>query len=172
MKTLILIFLILFQVSILSASSLTDSIMTVDSTKIEHKNNYAGNNIYLDAGIFIFVHYYNFNYERLITNKMSLRICYGSSGHNGGVGGGGKEAENISLLGNVLIFDGESKFDFGLGISYIWLHSISQTNNVKYDFAFTCGYRFQPSAGGFFFRAGLSRFSPGGGLNMSLGFTF
>lgn len=97
---------------------------------------------------------------------------YGEAGFTGGLGGGGKDGENINLLFNIFMLESNSKLEIGLGLSYIWYKKYNNFYSGEYDFAFCFGYRYQPKYGGFFFRAGISRFVPGGGLNISLGYTF
>ncbi|MBI5325540.1 MAG: hypothetical protein HZB41_09780 [Ignavibacteriae bacterium] len=173
MKTSIIILLILFQVSTLSASSLTDSIMTVDSSIIEHKNNYSVNNIYLDAGSVLLSSYVNLNYERLLSNIICIRLGYGLGYRIQNIADGPTiYGETINLLMCLLLFEGNSKFEIGFGGGYF--HELDNFRHLanKFVYSFCIGYRYQPQYGGILFRSGFSLINPGLGFNISIGYTF
>ena len=141
---------------------------------------YAKNNIYFDAGFIQYINYYNINYERLLSKKISIRIGYGYAKSLGSLGdGAGKDGEILSLLCNFLLNKGESKFEIGIGATYCWKKTQERINEdyqdiIERTYSFTpaVGYRYQPQYGGLFFKAGISIFYPGAGLNLSLGYTF
>ena len=157
----------------ISASLSKNNINRIDSNNLLYDSGYfSKNNIYLDGGSFL-SYYYNINYERLITENISLRIGYGHGKFYASLGGGGgKEGDNLNLLCNFLLFKGNSKLELGIGASYILNLKYHSVPSEKVYYAFSFGYRYQPKNGGLLFKAGYSLFYPGFGLNISLGYSF
>jgi hypothetical protein len=94
---------------------------------------------------------YSLNYERIISDNLSIRIGYTS--WTMGIYGGSDSFTGIPLLVNYFLYEGNNKVEFGVGLEY------ARTNESDYRHTIiavgTIGYRYQPKDGGFHFRIGV-----------------
>ncbi len=162
------------SIYIVTDSGMTLQIPISSINKIYYHDYYTKNNVYIDAGYLLLIYYYNINYERMLTEYISLRLGYGYAETIGSLAGGccNKKGENLNILFNLLLFEGNSKVEIGLGVSYIGFNKYYLDYNQIFSNSFSIGYRYQPKYGGIFFKVGISKFYPGAGLNLSLGYTF
>ena len=114
---------------------------------------------------------YSLNYDRMVTDKISVRAGYGGlTVSNSTVSSGVIVTEDIKItlipvLANYLRGEGNHKLEIGGGIVLV---SLDYTGNVAdVDFSLAAdgaiptgnlGYRYQKSEGGFFFKASLCPF--------------
>ena len=114
---------------------------------------------------------YSLNYDRMVTDKISVRAGYGGlTVSNSTVSSGVIVTEDIKItlipvLANYLRGEGNHKLEMGGGIVLV---SVDYTGNVAdVDFSLAAdgaiptgnlGYRYQKSEGGFFFKASLCPF--------------
>jgi hypothetical protein len=89
---------------------------------------------------------YSLNYERIISDNLSIRIGYTSWAMP--IYGGSDSFAGIPLLVNYFQGEGNNKVEFGVGLEYAndsdYRHTIIAVGTV--------GYRYQPKDGGFHFR--------------------
>jgi hypothetical protein len=110
----------------------------------------------LGAGIF-----YSLNYERFISNDVTVRIGFSSFPLSYNDGKDHSTLFIVPIIANYLVGTGNSKLEVGLGISYL-VDSEELSGNVTENyinrsssgiiFIGSFGYRYQPSDGGMHFR--------------------
>jgi hypothetical protein len=150
----------------------------------------APNGIYLEVGGNGLL--YTFNYDRFMSNDISLRA---GIEYIGLAAAGGDVSVSISMLLIPVTFNyfiashsdgkvGSSKLELGAGVLIVNLSGTASgsAGNVFSNSGFgiggtaTIGYRYQPSDGGFIFRIGFTPlfgpagFLPFGGLSFGYGF--
>lgn len=161
------------SIRIFTDSGKTIQIPISSINKIYDKDYYAKNNIYVDAGSVLISSYININYERLLTKVITIRVGYGFGYLIRNLADGPTtNGESLGLLLNILVPDGNSKFELGFGAVYFMENIDFKPTANEFGFAFSIGYRYQPKYGGILFRAGLSKFYPCGGFHLSLGQAF
>ncbi len=147
----------------------------IDSTLIINKIEEAPNNaIYFEAGGPGIL--YSINYDRMITDDISLRLGYSSWGFTLLSSSG--SFTGIPIMINDLMGDGNSKFEIGVGIEFVdatttssflgFTPSSTNTVNTSVGIA-TLGYRYQPRGGGLHFRAVCNPMFGSGGVRVTFG---
>lgn len=140
---------------------------------LEERREEAKNILYWETAYCGFAGSLSINYERVLSEHITLRLGAGSgmlmtidSPTYGSVGG---------LVMVNYVTSGDHKFEAGAGGSLVEDFELYQhrTHGIKPSPALSVGYRYQPSSGGFFFRAGASwAYHYGFPAQISLGYVF
>jgi len=138
---------------------------------------------------------YTINYDRFVSDDISLRAGFEYIGLGASDPSGGGESISVSMMLVPITFNyffashnngmiGSSKFELGAGVVIVNLSAnatgsagtLFSGSGVGVGGTATIGYRYQPSDGGFIFRIGFTPiFGPGGFVpfgGLSLGYAF
>jgi hypothetical protein len=139
----------------------------------------AWNSIYLEGGGSAVA--YSLNYERLLSNKLGLRIGFGYLPVSNSTGTKHASITSAPLTLNWFPFSdttSSSKLEIGAGLSYVDLTKAAYGFAVVNTIGYTAivGYRYQPWDGGFLFRIAFTPviiaadFHAWGGISFGYGF--
>ncbi|TAL68971.1 MAG: hypothetical protein EPN82_08655 [Bacteroidetes bacterium] len=147
-------------------------ILRIPNSKIKiiyNQDYFVKNVIYLDMASCLWVGNININYERMIHPIWSIRI-------GAGIGYGVKDwcFQAITLMINFLPGKMYSKFEFGIGTSYVKevINRYTYSYEMKFNIALAIGYRYQNIYEGMLYRIGFSYLGYGGGVHLSIGYAF
>jgi len=124
------------------------------------------NALYVNLSTIIFAWVGTINYERGISDFLSIRGGYGASIWMDG-------GEYGPLLAGVIHGSERSTFEFGMGIAYMHeeQHGPTPSKGWQIQGVATIGYRYR-SRGGFFIRTGAGLEGSAGGVYVGLGASF
>ncbi|HEY2291853.1 MAG TPA: hypothetical protein VGM86_14225 [Thermoanaerobaculia bacterium] len=122
------------------------------------------------------------NYERLVNDRLALRVGYGTWKDNALFGPSNEQqASSMPVSASYLFGPGERKLEIGGGITFGHRESLDGTKSSFRSLTAIVGYRTQPAGRGYLFRAGVTPFYsldsgsaayPNPGFSFSAGVSF
>ena len=123
---------------------------------------------------------FSFNFERMLTDRVAVRAGYARWNLEGILFDSG-QYQSVPMTASYLFGGGERKLELGGGVTIGKGQFSDQSDNFSFSsLTAILGYRSQPEAGGYLFRAGLTPFYtlndgdtyPGQGFTLSVGVSF